>query len=154
MKNKSAVYERIFAQLSNLLADETDHIAAMAAIAALLHHKIPQFYWTGFYRLTSPDTLIVGPYQGTLACRRLTPHTGVCWKAVDSAQTVIVPDVSAFPGHIACDPKSKSEIAIPCLTSDNKPFAVLDIDSDKLSTFDQTDKFHLEKIVTLIPPPH
>ncbi len=121
----------------------------MATVAALLHHKMPHFFWTGFYLLDKGD-LVVGPYQGSLACLLLEKKKGVCWAGILRRQTVIVPDVHQFPGHIACDSRSNSEIVVPLFDKKGKVWAVLDVDSRRFDAFTQTDKEWLEKIVALI----
>jgi GAF domain-containing protein len=112
---------------------------------------MPHFFWTGFYILEKGE-LIVGPYQGPLACQVLEKNRGVCWAGILRRSTVVVPDVHAFPDHIACDSRSKSEIVIPLLDQNDQPWAVLDVDSQKLDAFSEIDKKWLEKIVRLIPP--
>ncbi len=146
---KAQRYERIYAQLQELLAKVSDPISHMATIAALLHHKMPGFFWTGFYRHIDGQ-LLVGPYQGPLACQSLKKDTGVCWAGVNQRQTMVVPNVHEFPGHIACDSRSNSEIVVPCKNPTGEVWAVLDIDSTELNHFDQTDATELEKIVALI----
>lgn len=148
---KTERYHRVITQLKDLFAATGDPISRMATASALLYHKMNHFYWIGFYRLIDGQ-LLVGPYQGTLACQKLKKDTGVCWAAVNQNQTIIVPDVHQFPGHIACDPKSKSEIVIPVRDKTGAVTAVLDADSDKLNTFDQTDAQYLELIAALIYP--
>ena len=121
----------------------------MATINAVLHHKMPGFFWTGFYLLDNGE-LLVGPYQGTLACIRLKKDTGVCWAGINRGQTVIVPDVEKFEGHIACSSLSRSEIVVPVFDVNNKVTGVLDVDSRELNNFDDTDRKYLEEIVHLI----
>jgi L-methionine (R)-S-oxide reductase len=145
---KEGRYERLYEQLSELLIKSNNPISAMATISALLHHKMG-FFWTGFY-LLKEGKLQVGPYQGSLACIDLKKDTGVCWAAIMRQQTVIVPDVHDFPGHIACDSKSQSEIVVPLYNLDGKIIGVMDIDSATLNTFDETDAVWLEKLVKLI----
>lgn len=142
-------YERIAAQLAERFADTPDTIARMATAAALLHHKMPGFLWTGFYLLRDGD-LIVGPYQGPLACLVLARHTGVCWAGIDRGETVVVPDVHAFPGHIACDSRSNSEIVMPLRNRSGEVVGVLDIDSTRHAHFDAIDAECLERIVAMI----
>jgi L-methionine (R)-S-oxide reductase len=142
-------YRRLHTQLAELFSDVSDPIARMATVAALLHAKMRGFFWTGFYLLRGGE-LLVGPYQGSLACLRLTSHTGVCWAGVDRGETVIVPDVHAFPGHIACDARSRSEIVVPVRDDRGAVVGVLDVDSDRLSTFDEVDREGLEPIVALV----
>jgi L-methionine (R)-S-oxide reductase len=147
--SKRARYRRIAEQVDGLLAKTADPIARMATIAALLHHKMPGFSWTGFYRLEGGD-LVVGPYQGLLACQVLQRHTGVCWAAVDRGGTVVVPDVHLFPGHIACDESSRSEIVVPVRNADGTIVAVLDVDSRKPGNFDESDREGLEPLAARI----
>ena len=142
-------YRRIHEQLTELLAKSNDRTAHMATIAAVLHHKMPHFFWTGFYRLIGED-LVVGPYQGPVACQVLDREKGVCRAGVSRNETVLVPDVEAFPGHIPCDSRSKSEIVLPVRDGDGSVIGVLDVDSDKLDAFDEVDAEGLEKIVSLI----
>lgn len=142
-------YQRIYNQLQELLAKTENKIARMATLVALLHCKMPHFFWTGFYILTEGE-LIVGPYQGALACQVLEKKKGVCWAGIEGKKTIIVADVHKFPSHIACDPRSNSEIVIPVFKKEGQIWAVLDIDSQKLNTFSNVDKKWLEKIVTLI----
>lgn len=149
MDNKHRRYQRIEEQLSNLLDVTDDPIARMATVVALLHHKMDYFFWTGFYRLIDGE-LLVGPYQGALACQNLRKDSGVCWAAVNQNQTIVVPNVEEFPGHIACDASSKSEIAVPCRNGRGSVFGVLDVDSASLNSFDQVDAEQLTKIVALL----
>ena len=140
---------RIFNQLSELLSQTDDPVAKMATIAALLHHKMNGFFWTGFYVLRNGE-LIVGPYQGPLACQQLEKNKGVCWTGIQEKKPVIVLDVSKFPGHIACDSRSNSELVIPVFNTEGSIMAVMDIDSKLLNHFDETDASQLERIVDLI----
>lgn len=146
---KKARYGRIHAQLRELLAKCEDEEARMASVAALLHHKMSRFFWTGFYGLRE-GRLIVKLYQGPIACMELRKDTGVCWAAINSGKTVLVPDVEAFPGHIACDSRSRSEICVPFRDRSGAVTAVLDIDSDVPGNFDEIDGQELEKILALI----
>lgn len=148
-QQKHQRYQRIIKQLGNLLTATNDPIARMATIASLLYHKMGHFYWIGFYRLVDTE-LLVGPYQGTIACQKLPRDTGVCWAAINRGQTVLVPDVARFPGHIACDPKSQSEIVIPVHDTLGHIIAVLDGDSDKKNTFDEIDAENLTTIAGMI----
>jgi GAF domain-containing protein len=147
----AARYDRIFDQLTELFAKNEDPVARMATISALLHHKMPHFFWTGFYRLIA-GRLYVGPYQGPLACAVLPGPEGVCWACVNSEQTVLVPDVHAFAGHVACDARSQSEIVVPVWDGSGKIAAVLDVDSDRPDAFTGVDAAGLEKIVGLVMP--
>ena len=121
----------------------------MATAAALLHHKLAGFLWTGFYLLRDGE-LTVGPYQGPLACLVLARHAGVCWAGIDRGETVVVPDVHAFPGHIACDSRSSSEIVVPLRDRSGTVVGVLDIDSTRHAHFDEVDAACLERIVAMI----
>ena len=142
-------YVRIADQLVPLFAKVTDPQARMASAAALLHHKMPHFFWTGFYRLLDGD-LIVGPYQGPIACMVLERHAGVCWAGVDRGEPVLVADVNAFPGHIACDSRSQSEVVVPLRDRSGAIVGVLDVDSDKPNAFTQVDVDGLVRIVGMI----
>ena len=143
-------YLRIHDQLKELFdKDDPNPQARMATVAALLHHKLETFFWTGFYLLDEGE-LIVGPYQGSLACIKLKKHTGVCWAAIDRGETVIVADVHAFPGHIACDARSQSEIVVPLRDKSGRITGVLDVDSREKDSFDRQDAEGLERIVRLI----
>ena len=121
----------------------------MATIAAVLHHKIEYFFWTGFYLLHN-GKLQVGPYQGSLACINLAKNTGICWAAINSKKTLVVGDVEAFPSHIACDSRSKSEIVIPLKNKEGDIIGVMDVDSISFNSFDDVDAEMLERIVKLI----
>jgi len=147
--SKLARYRRIGEQLGELFVKTLDPVARMATTAALLHAKMPGFLWTGFYLLRDGE-LTVGPYQGPLACLVLPPHTGVCWAGIDRGETVIVPDVHAFPGHIACDSRSRSEIVVPLRDAAGAVIGVLDIDSQRPAHFDDEDRAGLEPIVARI----
>jgi L-methionine (R)-S-oxide reductase len=142
-------YERLYSQLVDLLNQTENRIARLATVAALLFHKMPHYFWTGFY-LLDKEQLTVGPYQGPLACQVLEKDKGVCWAAVSQRKTIVVPDVHEFPGHISCDSRSNAEIAVPLLRAGGEPWAVLDVDSRKLDAFSETDREWLEKIVGLI----
>ena len=146
---KSARYRRIAAQLADLFVKSKDPTARMATAAALLHAKMPGFLWTGWYLLRGGE-LTVGPYQGQLACLTLKPHTGVCWAALDRGEAVIVPDVHRFPGHIACDSRSRSEIVVPLRDASGAAVGVLDVDSERLAHFDEADREGLEAVVKMI----
>jgi GAF domain-containing protein len=142
---KQGRYTRMQVQLVGLLTKTNDPIARMATISAILYHKMDYFFWCGFYRVQG-EKLIVGPYQGPAACQVLEGR-GVCLSAMQRGETVIVPDVEKFPGHIACDSRSKSEIVIPVRDSTGQVIAVLDIDSKEIDSFDDIDRAYLEKIV-------
>lgn len=142
-------YGRLRDQLAELFSKTTDPIARMATACALMHAKLPHFFWTGFYRLQD-GLLVVGPYQGPLACSVLPGPGGVCWAAVRRGASVVVPDVHAFEGHVACDARSQSEIVVPVRDAGGNIVAVLDIDSDRPAAFTETDRLGLEAIVALI----
>lgn len=148
-ERKLARYGRVREQLSGLLGKTPDLQARMATVAALLYHKFDHYFWCGFYRLLDND-LVVGPYQGPLACQVLARERGVCWAAVQRSETVIVPDVRLFPGHIACDSRSLSEIVVPVRDASGAIIAVLDVDSDKTAQFDDEDREGLEAVVALL----
>ena len=148
-KKKAGRYGRIAKQLEDLCLKPGTPLSRMATISAVLHHKMDYFFWTGFY-LLEEDRLIVGPYQGPVACQELEQGKGVCWAAITRDSAVIVPDVSQFPGHIACDSRSSSEITIPVKDRSGKIVAVLDVDSDKLNMFDSIDETYLSSIILLI----
>lgn len=150
-QKKEERYQRLIRQLDDLLKKPGSYDSKLATIAAVLHHKMEYFFWTGFYFLTEEGQLVVKSYQGPVACQLLEKNTGVCWAAVNQKKTIIVPDVHQFPGHIACDSRSLSEIVIPIFDRNKKVAGVLDIDSKDLSSFDETDAIHLEKIVHLLP---
>jgi len=142
-------YERITGQLAELFLKTDDPLARMATAVALLHHKMPHFFWTGFY-LLQEDALLVGPYQGPLACAVLDGSEGVCWAGVEREETLIVPDVHAFPGHVACDSRSQSEIVVPLRDAGGDVVGVLDVDSDRPDAFGEADRAGLERIVAMI----
>lgn len=144
---KNQKYTSACLQIKSLLEDETDVIARMANMVAVLRQTFG-FWWTGFYRV-SGDELVLGPFQGPVACMRIAYGKGVCGSAWKERRTLVVPDVHQFPGHIACSSASNSEIVIPVFTA-GEVVAVLDIDSERFSTFDETDKLWLEKIVKLL----
>lgn len=137
------MYENLLPQIKSLVEGETDFIANMANVSACLKDTF-NFWWVGFYRVEGEE-LVLGPFQGPLACTRIRKGKGVCGTAWQEAKTMIVPDVDAFPGHIACSSLSRSEIVVP-IVKDGKVTAVLDIDSEKLATFDQTDQKYLEQL--------
>lgn len=141
---KEEKYALLYKQIAAVTESESDTIANMANIAAMIHETF-RFWWTGFYRVVGEE-LVLGPFQGPLACSRIAYGRGVCGTAWKEARTQVVPDVEQFPGHIACSSASKSEIVVP-MFKDGKVVAVLDIDSEHLATFDETDKMWLERIV-------
>lgn len=145
--DKAVVYEELLPQIKGLLEGESDNIANLANVIAVLKEAFG-FFWVGFY-LVKEDQLVLGPFQGSLACTRIPKGRGVCGKAWDLASTILVPDVDQFEGHIACSSLSRSEIVIPIL-HDKKVVGVLDIDSDQLQHFDDTDARYLEIICSLL----
>ncbi len=149
MSAKIAKYQRLYNQIQELTSKVNSPISRMATISAVLHHKMKGYFWTGFY-LYKEDELLVGPYQGPLACLRLKKDTGVCWAGIHQQKTIIVDDVETFPGHIACSSLSKSEIVVPVFNLDKQIVGVLDVDSRDLSNFNEEDKEGLEMIVSLV----
>lgn len=147
MSSKAEKYRLLMKQAEALLFDESDLIANLANISALLKETF-HFFWIGFYRVENNE-LVLGPFQGPTACTRIAKGKGVCGTSWAKKETIIVPDVSQFDGHIACSSFSKSEIVVPLLQN-NHVVGVLDIDSDVLNTFDVTDKYYLELIAELI----
>lgn len=146
---KAARYQRIIQQLNELMV-KTNHLPSrMATINAVLHHKMDNFFWTGFY-LLHDGKLLVGPYQGSLACQELTVNKGVCWAAVNQNKAIVVPNVHDFPGHIACDGRSQSEICVPVHDKTGNIIAILDIDSAQLNNFDEIDAQALTEIVKFL----
>lgn len=145
---KSEKYKLLISQISSLIEGETDAVAVMSNVAAAIHQTMG-FWWTGFYRVAG-DELVLGPFQGPVACMHIPFGKGVCGTAWKQTETIIVPDVELFPGHIACSSESKSEIVVPVFGRDNTVVAVLDIDSERLNTFDETDRKYLEEICKMI----
>ena len=148
-ERKIGRYQRIYEQLQGLLAKPGNRLSRMATLAAVLSHKMDHFFWTGFYLLDG-DELIVGPYQGPVACQLLAKDTGVCWAGINQGKSIIVPDVHKFPGHIACDSRSNSEIVVPVYGQGGKIEGVLDVDSRDFDAFDETDRHWLEKMLSLL----
>lgn len=144
---KRKLYDEVALRLAGLLAGETDLTVKMASIVAVLHGAFSQFFWTGFYRYLD-DELVIGPYQGTPACLRIKMGKGVCGTAALSREIQVVDDVHAFPGHIACDARSNSEIVLPVIDREGNLLGVLDIDSTDYGSFDGTDAEELEKLLT------
>ncbi|MEQ1707190.1 MAG: GAF domain-containing protein [Terricaulis sp.] len=147
--DKQQRYAALRAEIGAVIAGEPNHIARYASAASLLAQAFPeQFFWTGFYLVdeTKPDELVVGPYQGTLGCLRIAFGKGVCGAAAQQRVTLIVPDVHAFPGHIACDSRSNSEIVVPVFSASGALAAVLDVDSTAFDAFDAVDQAGLEAI--------
>lgn len=149
--SKEDKYRLLYRQIQAMTEDETDSIAKMANAAAMIHHTFG-FWWTGFYRVCAENNILVlGPFQGPVACSRISYGKGVCGTAWAQNKSILVPDVDLFPGHIACSSASRSEIAVPVHDrSSGMVIAVLDIDSEELSTFDETDRLWLEMISRLL----
>ena len=152
--SKAETYELLTEQIRALTEGESDIVAIMANVAAAIHETMG-FWWTGFYRVkpkTGSDDkeLVLGPFQGPVACMHIPFGRGVCGTAWERRETIIVPDVEQFPGHIACSSLSRSEIVVPVFSSSGDVVAVLDIDSKELNTFDDTDRQYLESICSLL----
>ena len=148
-ETKSETYERLSKEIASVLEGEANLTARMATVACILSQAFETFFWTGFYLVDpdKPDELVVGPYQGTLGCLRIPFGRGVCGVAAETGQTQIVPDVHAFPGHIACDSRSASEIVVPVRDASGNLIGVFDVDSTKQASFDDVDAAGLERIL-------
>ncbi len=148
--DKAARYAEVAAEIAAVLEGEPNLTARMATVSAMLAQSFDSFFWTGFYVVDpdKPQELVVGPYQGTLGCLRIGFGRGVCGLAAAEGRTVIVRDVDAFPGHIACDPRSKSEIVVPVFGPGARLLGVLDVDSTQLAAFDEVDAAGLERILS------
>jgi L-methionine (R)-S-oxide reductase len=146
--DKEEQYRSLIPQIEALLFEETDLIATLANISAALKEQF-KWFWVGFY-LVKDNQLVLGPFQGPVACTRIAKGKGVCGSAWEQAQTLIVPDVDAFPGHIACSSLSRSEIVLPLFDNNNQVVGVLDVDSSDLNEFNETDAKYLQQIVKLI----
>ena len=145
---KEENYRLLIEQIRNLIEGEKDMVAVMANVAAAIHETMG-FFWTGFYRVIN-DELVLGPFQGPVACMHIPLGRGVCGTAWQRKETIVVPDVEQFPGHIACSSLSRSESVVPLFSKDGKVTAVLDIDSKELATFDETDRRYLETLCSMI----
>ena len=148
-KKKDGRYGRIYNQLCELVLKSNNTQARMATIIAVLHHKMDYFFWTGYY-LIEDGKMTVNSYQGPVACQILQKDKGVCWAAYNKKETIVVEDVCAFPDHIACDSRSKSEIVVPLRNKHNEIIGVLDVDSSEKAAFTEVDAQWLEKILELI----
>ena len=137
-------------QLSALIEGESDEVSVLANVAAALHHSSSRFFWTGFYLLKNDNQLHLGPFQGPIACYRIPIGKGVCGTAFAEKRTYIVPDVEAFPGHIACSSLSRSEIVVPIFNKTGQPVGVIDIDSKTPNAFNETDAAYLEQVARLL----
>lgn len=146
--NKAERYEQLLPQVKALISGESDMTANLANICAVLKYNVPGFFWVGFYLLKNGE-LVLGPFQGPVACTRISLRKGVCGAAASRQETIIVPDVNKFPGHIACSSLSKSEIVVPLMSNGNL-WGVLDVDSDELNMFDDTDKKYLEELCNML----
>jgi GAF domain-containing protein len=143
---KAERYQEVLGTIRALLEGEDDFIAAMATVACELHHAFDHYDWTGFYRLVTPTLLVIGPYQGSHGCLRIELGRGVCGTVAATKTTELVPDVEAFPGHIACSSSTRSEIVVPILTPSGRLLGVLDVDSDAPAAFDDVDQHALEAL--------
>jgi GAF domain-containing protein len=150
MKDKQQAYDVALAHVRDLIARETDLIAVMATVVCELHHAVDYFDWTGFYRVVEPGLLKIGPYQGPHGCLTISFDRGVCGAAARLGRTQIVPDVTRFPGYIACSASTRSEIVVPVLSPAGDLLAVLDVDSDRLDAFDEIDAANLEGICRMV----
>jgi L-methionine (R)-S-oxide reductase len=150
--DKQSAYEECHRAIRSIWSDEggetLDDIALMATINSILANRFPYYFWTGFYRICG-DRLAIGPYIGTVGCLQIEFGRGVCGTAASRRETIIVPDVNEFPGHIACDPNSRSEIVVPVFDREGTLIAVFDVDSDQPDAFDERDQQGLEKILAL-----
>jgi GAF domain-containing protein len=147
---KEERYGEVAAMIEAAIAGEPDLLAGMTTVVCLLHNAFPYYFWTGFYRRVGPTRLLVGPYQGTMGCLEIDFARGVCGAAARERRTQLVADVHAFPGHIACDSASASEIVVPVLDARGELIAVLDVDSTLPAAFDETDQRWLERIVGML----
>lgn len=148
MASKAEMYETLLPQIKSLTEGEADPVANMANIAAALHEAFG-WWWVGFYRVVNNE-LVLGPFQGPVACTRIAFGRGVCGTAWKSAQSLLVPDVNAFPGHIACSSASVAEIVVPVFGAEGRVIAVLDVDSERMDVLDEVDVLYLEKVANLI----
>lgn len=145
---KEEQYKMLVSQIKSLIEGERDMVAVMSNVAAAIHLEM-KFWWTGFYRVVDNE-LVLGPFQGPVACMHIPYGRGVCGTAWQRAETIVVPDVEQFPGHIACSSASRSEIVVPVFNAAGQVTAVLDIDSERLATFDDIDRKYLEEICQLL----
>ena len=150
--SKETVYRDAEREIAALIEGLDDPIAAMASCASVLHGRLPLASWTGFYRVVAPGKLLVGPYQGPPACLEIAFEHGVCGAAACSRETQVVADVHSFEGHVACDPRARSEVVVPLFDRAGEVVAVLDVDSHEPGAFDETDRLGLERIVRLLEP--
>ena len=150
--DKAARYTTVADEIAAVLEGEPNLVARMATVSSMLSGSFDHYFWTGFYVVdpNKPDELVVGPYQGSLGCLRIAFGRGVCGTAAQTRQTQVVEDVHAFPGHIACDARSASEIVVPVLNAEGRLIAVFDVDSDVPAAFDEIDRAWLERILSEI----
>ena len=148
-REREAHYNTVQARIAALIEDELDEVAILATVACELHHAFGYYSWTGFYRLIDPQELVVGPYQGGHGCLRIHLSRGVCGAAARTRTTQLVPDVSDFPGHIACSSTTRAEIVVPILIGD-RVWGVLDVDSDVPAAFTEIDQEHLERLCAML----
>lgn len=146
---KSSRYELVLKQISALIAGETDETAVLANVSSALATAFPEWLWTGFYLVRNGE-LLLGPFQGPVACYHIKKGRGVCGSSWEREETIVVPDVEEFPGHIACSSLSRSEIVVPMYSKEGDIVGVLDIDSPEIGTFDQVDKQYLEQLVSVL----
>ena len=149
MNKKEQQYRKILSEINSVLQNETDPVLMMSTISAVLKSFFNHFSWVGFYRKTNEKLLSIGPYQGKWGCLHIKFGEGVCGMSAELEKTIIVPDVAKFPGHIACDTQTKSEIVIPIFNGKKNLIAVLDIDSYQPNSFDEIDKEYLEEMVKI-----
>ena len=149
---KREIYSRVRTQVDALLDGQDDPIATMASCCSVLHEALPYASWTGFYRVVEPELLRIGPYQGPPGCLEIPFSQGVCGAAAAQEATQLVEDVHAFPGHIACDPRARSEIVVPVRDAGGRLTAVLDVDSHQPGAFDETDREGLERLARILSP--
>ena len=147
--DKRSCYREVAAEIAAVLEGETNLVARLATVSNLLHHAFDHYFWTGFYIVDpeKPHELVIGPYQGTLGCLRIPYDRGVCGACAVQHETIIVDDVHEFPGHIACDNRSESELVVPVFDRSGRFFAVFDVDSDRKAQFDADDREGLEAIL-------
>ena len=148
---KEERYRQLLVEIQSVLQGETNRVARMATVTSMLSAAFSTFFWTGFYQVDpdGPDELVIGPYQGSLGCLRIAFGRGVCGDVAQKRETCVVPDVDAFPGHIACDSRSRSEIVVPVLDAGGELLGVLDVDSTERAAFDAIDQAGLEAIVRM-----
>ncbi len=150
LQEKDERYRTVIEQIEAVLTPERDLLACMSSVVCLLHNAFPYYFWTGFYRRVGPRELLVGPYQGTMGCLEISFDRGVCGACARERRTIVVPDVELFPGHIACDAASRSEIVVPIFDATNELIAVFDVDSTVVNAFDETDQRNLEHVAGLL----